>query len=518
MARTVRTRIVTLGLIVLLTIAVLSCDVPRFWIQKYREMPDAGDLREWERDETERRTIHGKNRDIDSFYVDTYGYRDAPYFEARPVEVIESKLVVRQEVDGAISPGGARSTPVPKFTFVHLSDVQLRDEQVRLYDKETSELADNLIPSFEHHPFVEAFDGALYYAIIQTVNATAEDTTRRVELRPTLMIHTGDAIDAGVMTELYEFVYICNELNIPWYNVLGNHDIGTFGNIDPDDMYVNDPFVDFMTIHNELAFVNMHHNADEYRVLAPRTPTNSGNDAALLAGDTLYSKFNGFDRQYYTPAQIQEVLTVCDHCPGYYSLEVKTRRETTGDPAIQMIVLDTGFSFGAHGRIDERQLRWLTDEIARCSDKLILVCGHHNIDTIDHGEKVAGLFAGNPSVIAYLCGHKHRHNINYHPGPHGEFGFWEVITDAIFAYPQQGSLVTIGRDGEVGLLDVYAFDHTIKKTYTDKGENTQISKLYEHARLARRGAIKDISDEERSSIDGNMEDRYARLRFPYPGL
>lgn len=518
MARVVPSRIVEWGLILLIGMVVLSCEVPRFWIQKYRNMPDAGDLREWERNESDRRTIGEKNKNMDKYYEDTYGYWDTPKFDASPIQVNESRLVVRQDVDGVIQPGGARSRPGPKFTFVHLSDVQLRDEQVRLYDKETSELADNLIPSFEHHPFVEAFDGALYYAIIQTVNATAADATRPVELRPTLMIHTGDAIDAGVITELYEFVYISNELEIPWYNVIGNHDIGTFGNIDPDDMYVNDPFVDFMTIHSELGFINMHDDAYEYRVLAPRTPLNSGDDEALMAGDTLYSKFNGFDRQYYTPAYIREKLTICDHCPGYYSLEVRTRREATGDPAIQLIVLNTGFSLGAGGRIDEIQMRWLKDEIARCGDKLILVCGHHNIDTIEDGEKISELFARSPSVVAYLCGHKHRHNINYRPGPDGSFGFWEVVTDAIFAYPQQGSLVTISLEGGIGLLDVYAFDHTIKKTYTDEEGNIQISNLYEHARLARKGAIKDISDEEKSSIDANMEDRYARLRFPYPSL
>jgi 3',5'-cyclic AMP phosphodiesterase CpdA len=505
-------------LITVLTIALLSCDAPRFWIQKYRDMDDAGDLKEWERNETDKRTLKKKNEDIDNYYQQTYGWRDTPYFEASPIEVKESRLVVRKEVDGVNLSTGALSDSGAKFTFVHLSDVQLRDEQVRLFDKETSDLADNLISSFEHHPFVEAFDGAIYYAIVQTINTTAALGPRGPALTPTLMIHTGDAIDAGVITELYEFVYISNELSIPWYNVIGNHDIGTFGNIDPGDMYVNDPFVDFMTIHGELGFINMHHNADDYPVPAPVTPTNWGNDAGLMVNNTLYTRFNGFDRRYYSGELLREKVKICDSCPGYYSLEVRAREEYTKDPAIQMIVLNTGFSFGARGKIDEDQLDWLKSEIDTCSDKLVIVCGHHNIETIDDGERIADLFARSPAVIAYLCGHKHHHNINYHSGPDGGFGFWEVITDAIFAYPQQGSLVTISFDGEVGLLDVYAFDHTIKKTYTDEEGNTQNSTLYEHARLARKGAINDITDEEKSRIDGNMEDRYARLRFPYPVL
>ncbi len=516
MARKFGKRTLTLAFVILSLVVFLSCGVPTFWIQKYRDMPDIGDLQEWQRNEEDKRTIRAKNEKIEDYYLAHYG-RGTPRFEASPIEIDESKLVIRSEVDGVTIPVAGRSTPGVKLTFAHLSDVQLRDEQVRLYDEKTSELADNLISSFEHHPFIEAFDGALYLSIVQSINATAEDTTREVARRPAFMIHTGDAIDAGVITELYEFVYISNELAIPWYNAIGNHDIGTFGNIDPDKIYVNDPFVDFITIHSKLSFINMHHNADQYSDLVPKTPTNVGHDQTTGMGDTLLSNFNGFDRLRYTPAEIFDDLGLCEDCPGYYSLEVKTRKEKTGDPAIQMIVLDTGFSFGAHGKIDEGQFRWLTNEIETCRNKLILVFGHHNIETIKDGERLTALFARHPSVIAYLCGHKHNHDINYYPGTGGGFGFWEVITDAIFAYPQQGSFVTISYDGKVGLLDVYAFNHTIKETYGVNGDE-QISELFEHAQLAFKGAIEDISDEKRLSIDGNMEDRYARLRFPYPGI
>jgi 3',5'-cyclic AMP phosphodiesterase CpdA len=517
MFRTHQWRIPALGLAILLSTLLINCAVPQFWIQKYRDMPDIGNLQEWRNSPKDKRTIVEKNECCEDYYIDHYGRRSSPHFEANPIELDESKLIVHGgvEIDEPASPHDSMAGV--KLAFVHLSDVQLRDEQVRLYDKKTSERVDRIISSLERQPFIETFDGALYYAIVQSINATVESYRPEDPRRPLFMIHTGDAIDAGVMTELYEFIYISNELKLPWYNVIGNHDLGTFGNIAPEKIYVNDPFVEFMTIHSTLSFINMHHTVDD-RYHAPKSPLNSGHDSTLLMGEALYSKFNGFDRLHYSPAEISTKLDFCDSCPGYYSLEVKSGNEGTKDPAIQMIVINTGFSFGAHGKIENDQFTWLKDEIERCSDKLTLVFGHHNIETIKNGTMLEDLFAGHPSVIAYFCGHKHSHKINYHPGPGGSFGFWEIITGAIFAYPQQGSIVMIGYDGTVGNVDLYAFDHTIEETYTDADGNIKESALFEHALLARKGATDDISQEKRAQIDSNKKDRYARLRFPYPVL
>jgi 3',5'-cyclic AMP phosphodiesterase CpdA len=379
---------------------------------------------------------------------------------------------------------------------------------------------DHLIPSMQHHPYLEAYDGAVYFAIVQSINATVDKYSDKNDpRRPVFMIHTGDAVDAGVMTELYEFVYISNELDIPWYNVLGNHDSGTFGNLDPEKTYLKAPFVDFMTIHSTLDFINMHHNIETVYPFSLRAPKNTGREKTTSTdNDSMYSKFNGFDKLMYSPGEILDSDDICEVCPGYYSIEAKSGNDSTGDPAIQLIVINTGYKFLAGGKIEEEQFSWLKREIERCSDKLILVFGHHNIETIEHGDRLIDMFTENPSVVAYLCGHKHRHDINYYSRCGKSFGFWEIITDAIFAYPQQGSIVTISCREGVGLLDVYAFDHTIQETYDDEKETPQKSKLFEHARMARCGAIKDISQKRKKEIDSNDADRFARLRFPYPAL
>jgi 3',5'-cyclic AMP phosphodiesterase CpdA len=477
-------------------------------------MPDINDTPQWNHDDNrDRRTIKDKNKSLEQYYRDHYGKRDKPKYEALPIIVDEGKLIVRPEVDGVVKAAPHTSESGLKLTFIHVSDIQLRDEQVRMYDKKTSRRADFIIHSFEHESRVETFDHAAYFAIIQTINATVGAYDDGDPRRPAFMIHTGDAIDAGVVNELYEFLYISNEVKTPWYNAIGNHDVGTFGNIEQKMIYVNDPHVDFMTMHSKFNFINMHHTASDEYPFVNVAPTNTAIELTANLDNNFFSKFNGFDRLEFTTEEIRDILLYCDACPGYYSIEIKEKNEPTGDPAVQMIVLDTGFSFGAQGDIGDEQFTWLEKEIENASDKIILVFGHHNLAGIKKGgDRLLDLFTSNPSVVAYLCGHKHYHKIDYYPGPGNAFGVWEIITDAIFSYPQQGSLVRIKYENGVGLLDVFAFRHTVQPEYVD-ADNKLPSELFEQAQLSFEGAEKDANDKQRDTED---KERYARLRFPYP--
>lgn len=513
MSKSFAHRSVLTGLIVLMSFMFVSC-APLFWIKKYRDMPDVADKPQWDHDKKhDRRTIQAKNQFMKDYYVEQFGRRGSPKCKALPVTIDEAKLITRPEVNGVVAPSTDTSGSGVKLTFFHVSDVQLRDEQVRMYDKKTSAAADYIIHSFEHESRVETYDHAAYLAIIQTINATVDSCKTDGPEKPAFMIHTGDAIDAGVVNELYEFLYISNELRIPWYNALGNHDMGTFGNIEQKMIFVNDPHVDFMTMHSKFNFINMHHTANEYYRFLNIPPENTSQDVTARTIDRFLSKFNGFDRYKYTAADMVDV-EYCDDCPGYYSIEVKEADEAAGDPAIQMIVLDTGFSFGAQGDIGNAQFAWLEREIEKASDKLILVFGHHDIAGIKKGGgRLLDIFTGHANIVAYLCGHKHYHDIKYFPGPAGGFGVWQVITDAIFSFPQQGSLVRIKYEDGFGLLDVYAFKHTVQAEYVDAAGNAQPSELYAQAQMSFEGADKDANKEQRGTLD---EDRFARLRFPYP--
>ena len=109
--------------------------------------------------------------------------------------------------------------------FGWLSDVQLRQQEVKLFSDKVSLNLDNIIPSFEHDPVQEDFDWAVYLSIIAAIN----QYHRKVSPID-FMIHTGDGIDAGTIEELYAFIYITDRLQIPWLNLVGNHDASIFGN------------------------------------------------------------------------------------------------------------------------------------------------------------------------------------------------------------------------------------------------------------------------------------------------
>jgi 3',5'-cyclic AMP phosphodiesterase CpdA len=502
--------------IILLSTLVVGCG-PAFWIQKYGDMPDVNAQPAW--DYKQRRTIAEKNANIDKFYRDHYRDQNIAKFKADPIVIDPGKFTDRREADNAITPNPDRSGSGTKLTFFHLSDVQLRDEQVRLYDKQTSEMADHVITSFERSARQEVFDGAMYYAMVQTMNATIGSMAADGAGRPAFMIHTGDAVDAGVVTELYEFLTISNEVMLPWYNVLGNHDSGVFGNIEQDMVYVNNPFVDFMALHSKFNIINMHHSAyeDDNFHFVYFSPTNTSSDYTLRASSEFYSKFNGFDRNQYSPDEIR-TLQICWKCPGYYSIEVKGEDAVAKDPAIQMIVLDTGFRFGASGKLEGDQLKWLKEELERSRNKIILVFGHHDIASITNSGELKQLLMAYPTVVAYFCGHTHKPKISYHAAQEERFGFWEIVAGALIEYPQQGSLVRVKYENGVGIIEVYAFDNTIRSTYTDHNGMSQPSDLYQQVRLSQEGAVADVPSRKKRQIDASKEDRFARLKFPFPKL
>lgn len=404
-----------------------------------------------------------------------------------------------------------------EMTFVHLSDVQIRDERVKLFGKNVSRILDNVIPSFEHgerpEHDMEHYDYAAYLAIIRTINALVEGESVS---KPKFMIHTGDAVDASVVEELFEFIYISNKLKIPWYNVLGNHDVTVFGNFNNKKVYVNDPNLTFQTLHNQFNFINMHGGG---HLVDPNI--NAGPPAAEhLMGQT-GSRYHGFDlcKIMENKKYKEDNKYLCRECPGYYSFklrktdgdyEIVPPKEETSPPnskEIVCIVLNTtttrlGF---AKGTVDDKQLDWLKGQLEENKEKLLLVFGHHPLDGpnfMDNSyEKLIGLFH-DYHVIAYFCGHTHAHQIRCHEKKGKRF--YEVITDSILEYPQEGSLVTIRNLGNgTGALDIRSF----KKNITNKCQ------LQEEADLAFKDAEEDKNGHLAEIAD---KDRNARLTFNHP--
>lgn len=488
-----------------------------------------------------------------------------------------------------------------KLSFIHLSDVQLHDERVYMFNKELTAFFDKFVQSFEHKREIVFYDYSYYLTVIGTINLLCE---RLTEQNPKFMIHTGDAIDMGVISELYEFIYITNLLNIPWYNVLGNHDYPVYGNIKSEQVGVIRPDMGFQTVNSRYNFINMHGGGFEVDKLVYFSPSNTPHSKNRLK-DSLY---NGFDMQgkpfeasvklekqpeglqlpktvdsgelsYDTSSGLlifrgamtkndrntllneskdtsyQEKIEMlykrsieyredkpcsCRDCPGYYHFEAK--KPDGREPGVLCIVLDTttrNFKFAKgtvyrHEEVEgppdeslrEEEIRWLEKILKNYRAKgnwIVLVFGHHQLGRegfLDNSyEKLLDLFLDPANnVIAYFCGHTHKHEVTYHDDPKrpGTFGFWEIVTNSIFEYPKRGSLVTIRYTGEgIWELDLQSF-----WPYFLNSLEMDAPKLLQDAKTCF-DASKE--DEEGKKLEKRFQKlpvthRDAALRFVYPKI
>lgn len=133
--------------------------------------------------------------------------------------------------------------PTAMFSFLHFSDVQIREPEAKLGGNDVSHTLDPLVPSFERDHDQELFSAFVYSAVVETVNAELrayreidaslpkDDPSRTARLPPQVMIHTGDAVDAGLQSEFDQFLLHSDKLDIPWFQAIGNHDALAFGNL-----------------------------------------------------------------------------------------------------------------------------------------------------------------------------------------------------------------------------------------------------------------------------------------------
>lgn len=147
-------------------------------------------------------------------------------------------------------------SPDVRMSFIHLSDAQLHDERVYMFDKELTSFFDKFVESFEHKPGMVLYDHSYYLTLVATIKLLCDRLPE--EQKPRFMMHTGDAIDMGVVSELYEFIYVTNKLPIAWFNVLGNHDYPVYGNIKSQNVGVINPNMGFQTVNSRYNFIHMH--------------------------------------------------------------------------------------------------------------------------------------------------------------------------------------------------------------------------------------------------------------------
>jgi hypothetical protein len=286
--------------------------------------------------------------------------------------------------------------------FAWFSDVHIRQADVKLFSKSISRTMDQVIPTFEHNAVQEDFHWAVYLSQIEAVN-------RLHRVYPLdFMIQTGDGIDSGTIQELYQFIYISDKLQIPWLNLVGNHDVSIFGNYQEQFNYTQKAGVNFYPVGDLTYFVWMHR---KQRVISGfgwhllPTPSEGGHSPSedTSPGKKLPPTYHhGFDLtpgqtcSYFPPSNL-----AYDKVKGYYAADLCAIATPVRLTALNSAKMD---EWGADARITPEQRNWLQTTLLSSDGAINLLFVHHRPEDFD-AETQALLLSPDHGSLVMFTGH-----------------------------------------------------------------------------------------------------------------
>lgn len=426
------------------------------------------------------------------------------------------------------------STLRPLWSFVHMSDVQLKEHRVTMEGAISTEAYDGLTNGALRHPQLERHDDAVLLATVLSINALAD--TQWLEgtfapyptpRRPRFVLHTGDAVDVGLFSELTQFLVTMGELKLPFYNAVGNHDGLFFGTFPFERIKGANVLLPYVPIYDSDRFMRFHSPEGAAADLSvPEMKQASGNEhpptrfgvafakdqltAALQKGrDGPQSDFHGFDLACHRGRKSGKADGgLCQEARGYYSFDVALPDLEDERRRLRFVVLNTseilpetiseGFSRLSKGHLQPEQLRWLEHEVTRGSEDgatvYSIVAGHHTLDSMlkdQQRERLLEIFTHRPRVLAYLSGHTHRDDAVRHL--YDGKAVWELTAGSTLVYPQLSRLVELFEDTSEGRLwlRVATFRQQLSDHVNQLPAASRCAQLARRTRLGRGGAERD---------------------------
>ena len=436
----------------------------------------------------------------------------------------------------------------PKFelsetllSFVHMSDIQLRDPSVTLTDRRLSHSLDAIdaLNSFEYDEDLAFYNQYVTEAVIATINSlvgltgTADD--------PKFVIHTGDSIDSGVTSELARFHILIDRLRIPFFELFGNHDVLSFGNLTPTITHENDnSCTSIAQLLGSKSWYVPHKLCVDQWISCPSC---IGKEGVMVAQTTQKATREHFIHELIHPrtdrlAQLpgpDDAKPYCDNPRVRFSpdtfehgFDLGTRDGTLdGEPlgyyafAVPLAVLkDRNAVFiglnsedlheaegGITGRLGLDQVEWLR-AVLKCvhPGDLAFVFAHQPLSEIqvephdqykpDPKLSVARILESSPNVVAFVRGHNHWHSI-CDDGGRKDKGvcshFWEIETASLIEFPQEGHIVRIKKvSDDLAYLELTALRERLV---------SQDTELARYVTLGRKGAERDFCYTKRENPD-----------------
>ncbi|HVU03463.1 MAG TPA: metallophosphoesterase family protein [Polyangiaceae bacterium] len=430
------------------------------------------------------------------------------------------------------------------LTFVHTSDAQLKEDQVGLDGPLSVGVYDRINGASQRNRDLERYDFSVLLANVLGINSLAAAGGTRAPgaygacakpLAPSFVLHTGDAVDAGMFSELFEFLTVMRQLDVPFFNAVGNHDTLFFGTFPKGVMRGVDVTLPFVPLGDLDRFLRAH-DADAtfddpsipYAAMTDHSGTlrdhpglpEPGTPPAPFFG----SKYSGFDLICPTPPpetdreKAERKLRdgrmaspsfpvsgsrLCSDAHGYYGQDFLLPDENGRHRKVRLLVLNTAelgpatlveaLEQRSRGSMREEQYLWLASELAghRERDTLFLVAGHHTLGSFYGAEdgRLRNMLLAEPRVAAYLSGHTHVDALRKFERPNG-IPLWEDTAGSTLVYPQLAHLVDLLErpNGEL-----YLRVRTFRQRVSDVFCSSDCNLKYLAAR-ARVGAYDDIHD------------------------
>lgn len=346
-------------------------------------------------------------------------------------------------------------------SFAHLSDAQLKEHRIRIAGALTEAQYDGINQGSARAEALERNDDAVLLATTLAINELARPGWLTKDFAPcpppappSFAIHTGDAVDSGMFSELLQFIAAMDALEMPWLNVVGNHDIlffGTFPSEHVTGLNVVVPYVPILDVDRFMRF-HSHESVDGDPALP--NPGARGQDHVIstkgcapgvkpcLARRTMH---HGFDYP------CERFGRLCSEARGYYTFDLPIDAKSPPSLVrnVRGIVLNTsedapetnseGFHRLSRANVLPEQIRWLEEQLSEAPlGTFFLVFGHHTLDAFDDDDEakaIKKLMLDHPAVLAYLAGHKHVDSFHEHPRTAGR-PLWEIVAGSTLIFPQ----------------------------------------------------------------------------------
>lgn len=313
-------------------------------------------------------------------------------------------------------------------------------------------------------------------------------------------------------------------LNMPWYAVLGNHDVLVRGGWTP-----NKPgLVPVAT--GDLKMISPPPGMSEEEVFKAVSRDFRG-FLRRHAGTRAVRRVTADpDRRILSRTEVVEQYFVTTGTPVGHGFTEANRQNGSGSysfvsGAVAFIALDTvNPNGGADGSIDEAQLAWLEERLTELEATAVIVLSHHNVPEMTNrrtgsiapgrrvlGTEITALLHRHPQVIAWVNGHAHVNRITAWPREDGAGGFWEITTASHLDWPQQARVLEI-LDNLDGTLSIFttSVDHAARASYSRRTDT-----VLELASISRELAANDWQMDP-ASRTGLRRDRNAELLVARP--